>query len=161
MTLNYCSKGVDKGTQVTPSVRDCGVLYNIMTWLSLRCLARNMAFRTETPLDKMQKLLYEISCSGRISNLKTFLWYLQVRHKYRLGLPPHCIMGLHDQWEFPPFFQPQWQSHYTALTACLPLAWLGLLKGTVKESISLMISNTFSLRIWWHNSKCTARSCKL
>ena len=45
----------------------------------------------------------------------------------RLGycLVPHCIMGLHDQWEFPPFFQ-------TPVTVRLPL---GLRKGTVKESI--------------------------
>ena len=46
-------------------------------------------------------------------------------------LVPHCIMGWHDQWEFPPFFRPQWQSLCTALT-CLPL---GLCKWTVKESM--------------------------
>ena len=48
-------------------------------------------------------------------------------------LVPHCIMGSHDQWEFPPFFRPQWESLCTALTAgkCLPLR---LCKGTVKES---------------------------
>ena len=48
-------------------------------------------------------------------------------------LMPHCIIGSCDQWEFPPFFRPQWQSLCTALTAgkCLPL---GLCKGTVKES---------------------------
>ena len=48
-------------------------------------------------------------------------------------LVPHCIMGSRDQWEFPPFFRPQWQSLCTAPTAgkCMPL---GLCKGTVKES---------------------------
>ena len=40
---------------------------------------------------------------------------------------PHCIMGSRDQWEFPPFFWPHWQSLCTALTA-------ELCKGTVKES---------------------------
>ena len=49
-------------------------------------------------------------------------------------LVPHCIMISRDQWEFPSFLRPQWQSLCTALTAgkCLPL---GLCKGTVKESI--------------------------
>ena len=48
-------------------------------------------------------------------------------------LVPYCIMDSWDQWEFPPFFKPQWQSLCTALPAgkCLPL---GLCKGTVKES---------------------------
>ena len=42
-------------------------------------------------------------------------------------------MGSCDQWGFPLFSRPQWQSLSTALTAgkCLPL---GLCKGTVKES---------------------------
>ena len=51
-------------------------------------------------------------------------------------------MGSRDQWEFPPFFRPQWKSLCTALRVgiclslvlfkeCLPL---GLCKGTVKES---------------------------
>ena len=54
-------------------------------------------------------------------------------HPVRVGviidwdcLVPHCIMGSLDQWEFPPFFRPQWQSLYTAL---------GLCKGTLKYSM--------------------------
>ena len=48
-------------------------------------------------------------------------------------LAPHCIMDSRDQWEFPPFFRPQWQFLCTNLTGgkCLPL---GLYKGTVKET---------------------------
>ena len=53
-------------------------------------------------------------------------------------LVSHWIMGSHEQWEFPPFVRPQWQSLCTALLAgkCLPL---GLCKGTVKESIPKVI----------------------
>ena len=47
-------------------------------------------------------------------------------------LVPHCIMGSHDQWEFTPFFGPQWQSLCTTLMAgkCLMSV---LCKGTVKS----------------------------
>ena len=38
--------------------------------------------------------------------------------KYRLGLPLlQCIVGSHDQWEFPLFFRGCWESPCTALTA--------------------------------------------
>ena len=68
--------GINLGAQVSPSLRDCGVLCNTMTWPSLRCLARNMVLRTERPWTKCQSFV--ILCSGRISNLRTFLCYLEV-----------------------------------------------------------------------------------
>ena len=72
-------------------------------------------------------------------------------------LENHCIMGSCDQWEFPPFFWPQWQSLCAALTvgSCLPL---GLCKGTVKEpSRGLVIgmvdsclkTNCYTVLAWW------------
>ena len=39
----------------------------------------------------------------------------------------YCILGLHDQWEFPPF----WQTPVTVPLQCLPF---GLCKETMKES---------------------------
>ena len=62
----------------------------------------------------------------------TVLWLVGLNID-RDCLVPHCIMRSCDQWEFPPFFRPQWESLCTTLKAskCLPLR---LCKGTVKES---------------------------
>ena len=52
-------------------------------------------------------------------------WWLVGLNIYWDCLVSHCIIGSHDQWEFPPFFRPQWESLGTTLTAskCLSL-WL-------------------------------------
>ena len=47
-------------------------------------------------------------------------------------LVPHCIMGSSDQWEFPLFFRPQWQSLCTALTAATACSY-GCAKGLWKS----------------------------
>ena len=68
----------------------------------------------------------------------TLLWLVALNIG-RDCLVSHCIAGLHDCWQFPPFFRCHWQSLCTALTAgickCLPL---GLCKETVKESMKCM-----------------------
>ena len=60
-----------------------------------------------------------------------------------------CILGSHDQCEFPPFFKGHWQSPSTAITAgkCLPL---GLCKETVKESTGVYSMVTAG---WWMSGK--------
>ena len=58
----------------------------------------------------------------------TLLWLVGLNIDWDC-LVPHCIMGSRDQWEFPLFGGPQWQSLCTALTVPLVLC-----KGTVKES---------------------------
>ena len=65
----------------------------------------------------------------------TLLWLVDLNTNWD-SLVPHCILGSCDQWEFPPFFRPQWQSFCTVLTAdhCLSLR---LCKGTVKYSTTL------------------------
>ena len=37
-------------------------------------------------------------------------WWLVGLNIYWDCLVSHCIIGSHDQWEFPPFFRPQWES---------------------------------------------------
>ena len=54
-------------------------------------------------------------------------------------LVPHCIMGSRDQWEFPPFFRPQWQS--LCSPKCLALK---VCKGTVKGSKNVCVSTRTS-----------------
>ena len=96
------------------------------------------------PLDHGHKLLHSLSllamglsvCQlGKRHGLQLagiILWWLVGLNIAWNCQVLHCIMGSCDQWGFPPFFRPQWQSLCTALTAgkCLPL---GLHKGTVKE----------------------------
>ena len=60
-------------------------------------------------------------------------------------LVPRCIMLSRDQWGFPPFFRPQWQSLCTSLTASIYLP-LGLCKGTVKESTVFRKKEALSLK---------------
>ena len=57
------------------------------------------------------------------------LWLAAITRLWLLGLNIdwdclvlHCIMDSCDQWEFPPFDRPQWQSLCTALTAGVPAA---------------------------------------
>ena len=46
----------------------------------------------------------------------TLLWLVGLNIDWDC-LVPQCIIGVCDQWEFPLFFRPQWQSLGTALTA--------------------------------------------
>ena len=66
--------------------------------------------------------------SNWLTSCITLLWLVGLNIDWDC-LVPHYIIGSSDQWEFPPFFRPQWQSLCTALTAgkWLPL---GLCKGT-------------------------------
>ena len=84
---------------------------------------------------------YELGCDAPVGMRHvlqlagiTLLWLVDLSTDWDC-LVPHCIMGSRDQWEFPLFFRPQWQSFCTAVMAgnCL---LFGLCKGTVRESMN-------------------------